>query len=38
MEKKSPGYEVLSELNPGIIFCSVTGFGQTGPMAGYPSL
>src|SRR6476660_8938570 len=25
------GYEDLHELNPGLIYCSVTGFGQTGP-------
>ena len=25
------GYDDLKALNPGIIYCSVTGFGQTGP-------
>ncbi len=25
------GYEALKAINPGIIFCSITGFGQTGP-------
>jgi len=25
------GYEDLRELHPGLIYCSVTGFGQTGP-------
>jgi len=30
------GYEDLKKLNPGLIYCSVTGFGQTGPYREHP--
>lgn len=29
-------YESLKELNPNLIYCSITGFGQTGPYAARP--
>jgi len=32
------GYEAVSDTNPGIIYLSVSGFGQTGPLAGRPAL
>jgi len=31
MDRLGVGYEVLKEANPGLIFCSITGYGQTGP-------
>ena len=32
IDKLGIGYEVAKEINPGIIFASITGFGQTGPL------
>ncbi len=32
----SMDYETLHELNPGLIYCSITGFGQTGPLRNQP--
>lgn len=29
-------YESLRELNPGLIYCSISGYGQTGPYASRP--
>lgn len=34
MESLGLGYERLSELNPGLVFCSITGYGTKGPLAG----
>ena len=36
MTKLGLGYDVLSEINPGIIFASVSGFGQYGPYTKRP--
>ena len=31
MDRLGLGYEAVRALNPGIIYCSITGYGQTGP-------
>jgi crotonobetainyl-CoA:carnitine CoA-transferase CaiB-like acyl-CoA transferase len=33
MEKMGFGYDVLHALNPKLIYCSISGFGRTGPYA-----
>ncbi|NHO65978.1 CoA transferase [Aestuariicella hydrocarbonica] len=37
MDRLGLGYEVLSELNPGLIYCSISGFGMDGPLRDRPS-
>ncbi|MDB5838461.1 MAG: CoA-transferase [Herminiimonas sp.] len=31
LEKLGVGYDVLSEVNPGLIYCAVSGYGRDGP-------
>lgn len=37
MDRLGLSYEVLSEINPRIIYCAISGFGQTGPDAFKPA-
>lgn len=36
MEKWGLGYEALSAENPGLVYCSISGYGRTGPDAHLP--
>lgn len=36
LAKYGLGYDSLSKLNPRLVYCSITGFGQTGPNAHLP--
>jgi crotonobetainyl-CoA:carnitine CoA-transferase CaiB-like acyl-CoA transferase len=36
LEKYGLGYEQLREKYPRLVYCSITGFGQTGPLAAEP--
>ncbi len=33
MQRLGVGYEALKEINPGLIYCEISGFGRTGPWA-----
>lgn len=37
MAKMGLGYDVLSQINPRLIMCSISGFGQDGPYASRPA-
>ncbi len=36
LKKYALDYDSLKKLNPGLVYCSITGFGQTGPLANLP--
>ena len=31
MERKGLGYDALADANPGLVYCTISGFGTTGP-------
>ena len=33
LEKLGVGYDVLAKINPGLIYCAISGYGRTGPNA-----
>jgi len=37
LEKRGLGYDRLREVNPRIVFCTISGYGMTGPYAELPS-
>ena len=37
MERLGFGYKTVADRNPGIVYCSVSAFGQTGAMAHHPA-
>lgn len=36
MDRMNAGYEAISKVNPRLIYCSVSGYGQTGPYRSFP--
>ena len=37
MDRLGLGYDDLKQVQPRLIYCAISGFGQTGPMADYPA-
>lgn len=37
MQKLGLSYDVLKQINPRLIYCAISGFGQTGPLSNQPS-
>lgn len=36
MDRLGVGYDTLSAINPGLVYCAITGYGQTGPYKDKP--
>ena len=36
LDRMGLGYEAVRQVNPGIVYCSVSGYGRTGPLADQP--
>ena len=36
LERMGLGYDTIKDLNPDIIYCSISGYGRTGPLANKP--
>ena len=36
LERLGVGYERMREVNPGVVFCAISGYGQDGPNATPP--
>ncbi len=37
MQRLGLGYDVLKQVRPGLVYCAISGFGQTGPMRDNPA-
>ena len=37
MQRLGLGYDTLCEVNPKLVYCAISGFGQDGPLANYPA-
>ncbi len=31
LDRLGVGYEALKEINPGLVYCAISGYGQDGP-------
>lgn len=37
MERLGLGYDTLAQMKPGLVYCAISGFGQTGPLRDNPA-